>query len=267
MSDRQHITPHSSDDERSNPAPVAIDSRVGTEDNERAWIEGWLSAPRFAPYLSACAGKVSAALDLYLWNVGLCQVLMADISHFEVALRNAYDRTLRKSWGGERHWLLDDSSPVRAPILRTSRSKRILDVNVANRKAISQARGRAHDSNDPDQIISNLMLGFWAHLTDRSRERDLWIPHLHGAWPAGTDRAGLHRQIYAINKVRNRVAHNERLFDPVRDEFLPTAVDAGILRLLNELSPQAADALYEDSHVSPVELYVRCHPVPADVRI
>lgn len=141
MSDRQHITPHSSDDERSNPAPVAIDSRVGTEDSERAWIEGWLSAPRFAPYLSACAGKVSAALDLYLWNVGLCQVLMADISHLEVALRNAYDRTLRKSWGGERHWLLDDGSPVRAPILRTSRSKRFLDVNVAAARLYRRPRG------------------------------------------------------------------------------------------------------------------------------
>lgn len=240
---------------------------IGDEGVELAWIEGWLSTARFAPYLAACSGSVSAALDLYLWNVKLCQVLMADISHFEVALRNAYDRVLRESWNGDDHWLLDDASPVRAPIMRTSRSKRLLDVNVANRQAISQAQRRAHDSTDPDQIISNLTMGFWAHLTDRSRERDLWIPYLHAAWPAGTDRADLHLKMYAINKVRNRVAHNERIFNPARDAFLPTTVDADILRLLRVLSPQAVSLLYGDGDIAPVELYVRKHPVPATVRI
>lgn len=184
--------------------------------NTREWAERWLSPARLSPYLAACDGDIEDAFDLYLWNVGLCKVLVADISHFEVALRNAYDRALREGWGGEGHWLLDDASPVRAPIMRTSRSKRLLDVNVANRKAISQAQGRSHDPSDPDQVISNLMMGFWSHLTDRSRERDLWIPYLHAAWPRGINRAELNRTIYAINKVRNRVAHNERLFDPAR---------------------------------------------------
>ena len=114
------------------------------------WAERWLSQARLSPYLAACDGDAGRALDLYLWNVGLCQVLVADISHFEVALRNAYDRVLRENWGGTGHWLLDDASPVRAPIMRTSRSKKVLDVNVANRKAISQAQGRSHDRNDPD---------------------------------------------------------------------------------------------------------------------
>ena len=109
--------------------------------NTREWAERWLSPARLSPYLAACDGDIEDAFDLYLWNVGLCKVLVADISHFEVALRNAYDRALREGWGGEGHWLLDDASPVRAPIMRTSRSKRLLDVNVANRKAISQAQG------------------------------------------------------------------------------------------------------------------------------
>ena len=238
-----------------------------SNDNTREWAERWLSPARLSPYLAACDGDVESALDLYLWNVGLCQVLVADISHFEVALRNAYDRALREGWSGEGHWLLDDASPVRAPIMRTSRSKRLLDVNVANRKAISQAQGRSHDPNDPDQVISNLMMGFWSHLTDRSRERDLWIPYLHTAWPRGTDRAELNRTIYAINKVRNRVAHNERLFNPARDAFLPTAVDADIIRLTRDLCPEAAERLYEDGSKTPVKRYVCERPAPAGVRL
>lgn len=111
------------------------------------------------------------------------------------------------------------------------------------------------------------MMGFWSHLTDRSRERDLWIPYLHVAWPRGTDRAKLNRTIYAINKVRNRVAHNERLFNPARDAFLPTAVDAEIIRLLRGLCPEAAERLYGDGSVNPVELFCEEHPAPADVRL
>lgn len=231
------------------------------------WAIRWLSAPRLAPYLASCNENIDRALDLYLWNVGLCQVLMADISHFEVALRNAYDETLRISWRGNKHWLLDDQSPVRAPIMRTSRSKQLLDVNIANRKAISQAQSRAHDANDPDQVISNLMMGFWAHLTDRSRERDLWIPYLHSAWPAGTNRAKLNRTIYAINKLRNRVAHNERLFNPTQDEFLPTIVDANIIRLLRDLCPEATVKLFGNEKETSAERYKREHPLPVSVKL
>lgn len=231
------------------------------------WAQRWLSPARLSPYLVSCDGDVERALDLYLWNVGLCQVLVADISHFEVALRNAYDRALQSGWHGDGHWLLDNASPVRAPIMRTSKSKRLLDVNVANRRAIAQAQERSHDPNDPDQVISNLMMGFWAHLTDRSRERDLWIPYLHAAWPRGTDRAKLNRSIYAINKIRNRVAHNERLFNPARDAFLPSAVNVDIIRLTRDLCPEAACRLYGDNAETSVDRYLRKNPAPANVRL
>ncbi len=69
----------------------------------KEWTERWLSPARLSPYLAECNGDAGRALDLCLWNVGLCQVLVADISHFEVALRNAYDRALREGWGGIGH--------------------------------------------------------------------------------------------------------------------------------------------------------------------
>ena len=221
----------------------AVSERCGDfpceSDETRAWVERWLSPARFGPYLEAANGNVGKALELYHWNVRLCQTLMGNIGCFEVALRNAYDRTLCEAWNGNEHWLFDKLSPVRRAIMRTSKGGRMLDVNLPNRKAIGQSRDRAHDPNDPNQVISNLMLGFWSHLTDRSRERDLWIPALHRAWSKGTDRAVLHRHLYAINKVRNRVAHNERLFDPARDEYLPSVVDRDIIRLLQALCPEA----------------------------
>ena len=61
---------------------------------ERRWVDDWLSVPRFDAYMSVCGDDVATALALYEWNTSLCQVLLKDLSHFEVALRNAYDRAL-----------------------------------------------------------------------------------------------------------------------------------------------------------------------------
>ena len=169
-------------------------------------------------------------------------------------------------WGGA-HWLLDDGSPVLRPIVRMSKNGNPRDVNLVNRRAVAEARSNAHDKDDPDQVIANLMLGFWAHLTDRSRERDLWIPYLNAAWPRGTDRNDLNHALAAISRVRNRVAHNERLFDPLTEALSPTSADADIIRLLRALCPEAAERLYGNGGRTPVELFCEEHPAPADVRL
>ena len=58
----------------------------------------------------------------------------------------------------------------------------------------------------------SLLEGFWAHMTDRSHERDLWVPSIHKAWPKGTARSEVNDRIAGINKICNRVAHHEHLF-------------------------------------------------------
>lgn len=35
---------------------------------------------------------------LYEWNAALAQVIMCEICHFEVALRNAYDHVMCERW-------------------------------------------------------------------------------------------------------------------------------------------------------------------------
>lgn len=237
---------------------------VDPEGATRAWAERWLSAERLAPYLSTCSGDVVRALDLYEWNASLAQTLMRDISYFEVALRNAYDRVMRESWGGD--WLIDDDSPARMPLVR--RSKRgELDANHTNRRIIDAAvaglpRGFTHGS-----LVASLTLGFWVHLTDRSREAAIWRTCLYRTWPKGIKRASLQHSLNGILRVRNHAAHAERLFDPVRAELSPLAVGSDVVRLLRGLCPEAAERLYGDGSVNPVELFCEEHPAPADVRL
>ncbi len=233
----------------------------------REWAERWLSPSRFSSYLNLCGGDVDCALELHEWNLMLGRVLMGDIAHFELALRNAYDRVLTERFGGAEHWLFDANSPVTRPIMRKSKAGKLRDVNMVNRRAIDDARGRAHDPANPDQVVAGLMLGFWAHMTDRSRERDLWIPFLHGAWPAGTDRAKLNLKLESINKLRNRVAHSERLFNPGPGGHSPMRADADMLALFRALSPQAYENLYGNKGKTTVEGFLEDHPAPIDVTL
>ena len=183
-------------------------------DNEtKAWAERWLSAERLVPYLADCGGDIKQALSLYEWNISLGQVLMRNIAHFEVALRNAYDCALRDYWDCGAHWLLDDGSPVRRPIMRKSAGGE-LDANRINRKAIDVVIGRLADNATPAVIISNLTLGFWVHLSDRPREAVIWRTALYRAWPRGTNRCELQSRLNVIRE--NRIPLN--LSDPEPNE-------------------------------------------------
>ena len=232
----------------------------------REWVERWLSPDRLAPYLANCGGDVERALELYEWNIALGQVLMRDISHFEVALRNAYDRVMCESWNGDAHWLLDDASPVRRPVMRKS-ERGELDANRINRKAIDAVVGRLPGDATPGSIVSNLTLGFWVHLSDRSREAVIWRTALYRAWPKGTNRRELQPRLDGILRVRNRVAHAERLFNPSDEKLSPLVVDADVVNLLRALCSEAAERLYGECEGSPAELFCQEHPAPADVRL
>lgn len=232
----------------------------------REWVERWLSSERLAPYLTSCRGNIERALELYEWNISLGQVLARDISNFEIALRNAYDRVLTNAWNGEGHWLLDDGSPARRPVMRKSGHGE-LDVNRINRKTIDAVVRQLPAGATPGSIIAHLTLGFWVHLSDRSRETVIWRTALFRAWPKGTSRRELHPRLTGILRVRNRVAHAERLFNPSSPSHSPLRADRDAVDLLRELCPEAAERLYGSEGMAPIELFCGENPAPVDVRL
>lgn len=125
---------------------------------KKEWLENWLSVPRFEYYLDAAKGNDEIALELYLWNTGLAQAVLRDISFFEIALRNRYDRCLTQLALTGDHWLFDDASPVRKPIMRKNKRGSVVDANELNRKQVDKLKKALGVS--PDRIISNLTLGF-----------------------------------------------------------------------------------------------------------
>lgn len=229
------------------------------------WAEKWLSAARFVPYLEASGNDAEVALELYRWNVALGQFLMRDISYFEVALRNAYNDVMEARWDGAEHWLLDDASPVRRPVVRRS-GRGSADVNRVNRKIIDVAASGLPDGFSPGDLVSNLTLGFWVHLTDRSREAVIWRTGLYAAWPKGTRRAELQDRLDGILRVRNRIAHNERLFNPSRAQLSPVRANADARELLGQLCPEAA-AYAQGPDAETIGDFLSLNPAPVGVRL
>ena len=241
-------------DERNNHQTMKCAAQGCRDVTTRLWAEKWLSAERLFPYLEECNGDIDKALELYEWNASLGQFLMRDISHFEVALRNAYNDIMESRWDGEEHWLLDDASPG------------MRDSNRINRKTIDAAVSSLPRGFTAGSLVAGLTLGFWVHLADRSREAVMWRSGLYLAWPKGTKRAELQEKLYGILRIRNRVAHNERLFDPKRSELSPKKVDADAVGLLRVLCPEAAEYLYGNDE-RPLDAFLADYPAPVKVEL
>lgn len=193
---------------------------------------------------------------------------MRDVSFFEVALRNAYDRTIASAWGGTGHWLFDDESPVRRPILRRNKRGQTNDANRLNRNSIDHLRNGLRENVTADDAISNLTLGFWAHMTDRSHERDLWIPSIHKAWPKGTTRSEINDRIVGINRVRNCAAHYEHLFASAEYDCATLQSCRDAVSLFARLELVACGYVYKrDISRCSVDDYLEENPAPCDVAV
>ena len=122
------------------------------------------------------------------------------------------------------------------------------------------------DGFSPSDLVSDLTLGFWVHLTDRSREAVIWRTGLYAAWPKGTRRAELQDRLDGILRVRNRIAHNERLFNPRLEQLSPMRVNADTRELLGKLCPEAA-AYVQGPNEETIEDFLSLNPAPVDVRL
>jgi hypothetical protein len=173
-------------------------------------VEQWQSRARLQKYLQAAGGDLQRALELYEWNAQVGGALMRDLGHVEVGLRNAYASAIDRYWRGPDHW--SRSSSALFPPLYRVRNGRQVDVNAQQRAQLEQACERVSPTDPPGKIIAELTFGFWRFLSSSAHEKTVWVPYLHRAYPAGTDRKrDVDNRVATLNRLRNRVAHHEPL--------------------------------------------------------
>ena len=183
------------------------------------WVTDWLTPGRYGKYFRAAGGNHQRALALYDWNAKLSASFLHDLGHLEVGLRNAYDRALLA------HPLLSGSDWINMtaamtllpPHLTPDENGFDQDKNATPRNSIKLARKYANynETNGVHRgkVVAELMFGFWTYLTDSLHEKTIWVPALHRAYLPGADRAKLHVALSDLRDVRNRLAHNESIYD------------------------------------------------------
>ncbi|WP_197685992.1 hypothetical protein [Actinoplanes derwentensis] len=153
-------------------------------------------------------GDLGAALDLYSWNAGVSAALGETIGHVEVVLRNALHERL-SAWSRQRfqepRWYL-----VRGLGLQ---ERAVDDIRAARTRVARSARPET-----PGRVVAELGLGFWRFLLANHYDGTLWRQTLHRAFPGQAQRRVIHDGVAVLHLCRNRLAHNEPIFNrPVAD--------------------------------------------------
>ena len=173
-------------------------------------IENHLSVERLVRYRQALTGGGdTAAVNAYIWNVGMSAALLEVISYVEIPLRNALAHELEqlatkaadgRTWWEHSEWFDAKSQE---------------DIDKAITKLLGRGRSITHG-----RLVAELNLGFWRYLLDKRNDRTLWRFALYRAFPnLPVSRSDLYRAVAMMNELRNRIAHHEPIFwyDHVRD--------------------------------------------------
>lgn len=166
-----------------------------------------LSAPRFATYLRASNNDQRRALSLYEWNSALSAAFVVPLQVCEVAVRNGIAEAMEKVHGS--NWPWSDGFLRSLP-----RPKRHQDYNPE-----ADLRGVAQRRSTTGKVVAELKFAFWERLFTAGQDERLWNDHFRTSFPGAPAtlpiaraRESAHRDLGAIRRLRNRIAHHEPIF-------------------------------------------------------
>lgn len=225
-------------------------------------FEPALSTARLATY-RAIARDDEHAWGLYRWNLDLAAAFTPLACDVEVTLRNTIHDQMTKRFGRQDWWastslVLDD---ITTETLAT----------VVQRHHKKMAKG----SIGPGKVVADLMLGTWVMLLSRGGtsslgraidyEANLWRPALRFGFATGEltpkgrvrrpTRDAVHTRVSNFQRLRNRSAHHEPIFDGVRVAGTTHRIGIvdlwnGTIELLQWMAPDLA-ALHRASPAVP----------------
>ena len=162
-----------------------------------AALEYSLSRERLTWYLGECADDLECALRMYELNTRISAALYGPLQGLEVLVRNDMNMQMQAAFGAD--WL-DHSTAQLQPT-------QIDDI----KKTIAKI-----DQDEPSNgaIVAELPFGFWVGLLGPKNENEIWRKALYKGFahrPRGTERKIVHNALDSIRRLRNRIAHHEKI--------------------------------------------------------
>ena len=156
------------------------------------------SAVRMGRYERACSGDKTKTMQLYRYNLRLCQRFYGVLNLFEVMLRNAVDRHYKQYFADE-NWIVNQAAIDK--LLAEDR-----DMVKENEKNF---RKREVYSND--KMVASLTMGFWTFMFTRKNYKrgGKTLLQIFPNKAKGKNQADVYKDLTHIREFRNRIAHHE----------------------------------------------------------
>ena len=156
------------------------------------------SVSRMRKYLNACAGNKQKAMQLYRYNVRLCQRFYGALNLFEVMLRNAINEHYA-SYYSDSDWIVNQAD-----------TGKLLEYNKDEIRQ-TEAGYRRRGIYNNDKMVASLTMGFWTKLFSKKRYKrgGKTLLQIFPNKRKGKNQADVYKDLTHIREFRNRIAHHE----------------------------------------------------------
>ena len=217
-------------------------------------FETILSAERIERYVLACNGDTRKAMTLYRENLRLSQEMFTLISCFEVALRNAVDKTLTDTIGDD--WLRNSILPNGMFMPGQFAQTRQIVNKVYHRLLASNAYTHS-------KLLSEMDFGIWKYMFSNPQYRvtgrvllSIFPNRPRSSAAMQYNNTFVFNELDGINKIRNRIAHHEPICFMIGQNVVSTAYALQqyqrIQTLFSWMNVDARAMLYGLDHVQQV---------------
>ena len=240
-----------------------------------------LPEPRFQRYLDyaeECSSNPSdnqteIAVQFYAWNTALSAAFYEPLQALEIALRNAVHKQMTNAFGKAWYNNLpkdklnksqgrdkgkEDQIEITFSKIENVKEKLDSEIEVLEKKIArlkkkkkefgkktEELQKKKEESYIADYMVTNLDLGFWVNLF---YYKYLWKRGLKQVFsPENLKKGEIHDRLKKINKLRNRIAHHEPIFDRNLEKDMQD-----ILEILGWICPITRDWVKEHNRFDEV---------------
>ncbi len=162
-----------------------------------ASLERSITRERLSYYLGECGDDLEPALRMYELNMRISAAFYGPLQGLEILVRNDMNLQLQAAFGGNWH----DLSTIR-----------LQQTQIADVQKTINGIDQAEPTNGA--IVAELPFAFWVGLLGPKNENEIWRKALYKAFrnrPKGTERKIVHNALDSIRRLRNRIAHHEKI--------------------------------------------------------
>ena len=156
------------------------------------------SAARMGKFLKACAGDKRKTMQLYRYNLRLCQRFYGVLNLFEVLLRNAVNEHYTNLLS-DKDWIVNQADFGK---LLADDKDMIRDTEAGFRK---------HGIYSNDKMVASFTMGFWTFLFTKNnyRKGGKTLLRIFPNKAKGKNQSDVYKDLTHIREFRNRIAHHE----------------------------------------------------------